>query len=237
LGVEKDNVAKWKAILAALPRYMIGENGELKEWCAPALKDNQEHRHCSHFLGLWYGIDPAIANDPALLAGAKKAVLLRSEYRRNSGGNMGFGEVQIGLAAASLKDAPSTWGCVERLATRYYYPTFASSHNAGPSVFNADISGGLPAVIVEMLVASQPGKITLLPALPKELPTGRIAGVPCRGQVTVEELKWSPDRVDFTLNTAQDQDVTVECWRGERLFQAKFRLKANVPVTQNYPTK
>ena len=236
LGLEKDNVAQWKAMLAALPRYRIGENGELKEWCAPTLKDNHAHRHCSHFLGLWYGVDPAIANDPALLAPAKKAVLLRAEYRRKSRGDMGFGAVQIGLAAASLKDAPSTWFCIDNLATRYYYPTFASAHNAGPNTFNADISGGLPAVIVEMLVQSQPGSIALLPALPDQLPAGRITGVPCRGQVTVEELKWSPDRVDFTLRSAKDQEVTVECRRGDRLYQAKLKLKANVPVTRQFPT-
>ncbi len=237
LGIEKDNVAKWKAMMASLPKYMIGENGELKEWCKAQLRENHSHRHCSHFLGLWYGIDPAIADDPALLAAAKKAVLLRTESRAKRGGVMGFGAVQIGLAAASLGDAESAWFSVDRLATRYYYPTFASSHNAGPSIFNADISGGLPAVIVEMLVQSQPGSITLLPALPKQMPAGRIVGVPCRGQVTVEELKWSPDKVEFTLRSAKDQEMTVDCRRGDRGHKIKLRLKANEPVTRQFPVK
>jgi len=41
----------------------------------------------------------------------------------------------------------------------------ASMHNH-KTLFNMDISGGLPAVIIKMLMASDSGKIRLLPALP-----------------------------------------------------------------------
>ena len=169
--------------------------------------------------------------------GEEGRAALRAEYRKHSPGVMGFGEVQIGLAAAALEDAQTAWSCLDRLATRYYYPTFASAHNAGPNTFNADISGGLPAVIVETLVQSQPGNVKLLPALPRELPAGRITGVPCRGQVTVEELRWSPGRVDFTLRSAKDQEVTVECRHNDRLFRARPNLKANVPIVQRWPAE
>ena len=100
---------------------------------------------------------------------------------------------------------------------------------------NAGISGGLPAVLVEMLVQSQPGHITLLPALSAQLPDGRITGVPCRGQVTVEELPWSPDRVKFTLRSAKDQAAIGECCRLEKIHRAQLQLKANQPVSRQFP--
>ena len=231
LGIKKRKVAQWKDMLAHMPKYMIGKQGELKEWCTPEFEDNQEHRHSSHFLGLWYGVDPEIANDPALLAAAKKAVQLRADYRKRSGNVMAFGEMQIGLAAASLGDAKNVWGVVERLATHYYYPTFASSHNTGPNVFNADISGGLPAVMVEMLVQSKSGNISLLPALPKRLSRGRITGVPCRGQVTVRELKWSPKTIEFTLESSVDRKIGVTYVLGGQVSRTELTLKANTPNT------
>ena len=233
LDIEKENVAKWRAMMDKLPKYMIGQNGELKEWCEESLGENHSHRHCSHFLGLWYGIDPAIKEDPELLAAAKKAVLMRTECRRaERGGVMGFGIVQIGLAASSLGDADTVWFCLNRLATRYYYPTFASAHNAGPSIFNADISGGYPAVVVEMLVQSRPGEIKLLGALPKELPSGTIRGVPCRGQVLVEQLQWSPEKVSFTLSSPVDQEITVKVRVGDQFETIKIRLEADKPTTK-----
>jgi alpha-L-fucosidase 2 len=207
LGIEAGKVKKWRAMLAKLPKYMVNEDGALKEWCHPNLKDSYAHRHCSHFYPLWYGIDPQIREDPKLMAAAREAVRRRVEERRKGGAVMGFGAVQIGLAAASLGDADSVWFALDHLAARYYYPTFASAHNAGPGIFNADISGGLPAVMIEMLVQSEPGAIRLLPALPKQLDRGVIAGVACRGRITIDEMRWGPDSVRLALRSPVKQRV------------------------------
>ncbi len=207
LGVEPENVAKWRAMRQKLPAYLIGADGELKEWCRPELAENHDHRHCSHFFGMWHRLAPDIREDPKLLAACRRAIELRAAGRKCKGGVMGFGAVQIGLAAAAVGDADSVWFVLDRLATGYYYRTFASSHNSGPEVFNADIAGGLPAVMIDMLVMSDPGEIHLLPALPAQLPTGRIVGVPCRGQVVIDELRWSPGGVSVTLRSAIEQVV------------------------------
>jgi alpha-L-fucosidase 2 len=41
----------------------------------------------------------------------------------------------------------------------------------------------MPAVMIKMLLYSEPGLIDLLPALPAQWPAGRVEGLPCRGQV------------------------------------------------------
>jgi len=124
---------------------------------------------------------------------------------------MAFGAAQIGWAAASLGNAETVDKMLENLSTVYYYPTFASSHNAGPKgpeIFNADISGGLPALMIEMLVQSQPGELTLLSALPDRLTSGTLNGALCRGQVAIEEFAWSPERVNASLRSPKDQELT-----------------------------
>jgi hypothetical protein len=73
-----------------------------------------------------------------------------------------------------------------------------------------DISGGMPSVIIKMLVASAPGKLQLLPALPKAWPTGTIEGVLCRGQIEVRQLQWSPEGVEVTLRSVKAQTVLLE---------------------------
>jgi len=78
------------------------------------------------------------------------------------------------------------------------------------SLFNMDISGGMPAVLIKMLVASDPGKICLLPALPSKWPTGSIEGVLCRGQVEIESLSWDQNSIDASLVSKKDQNITLE---------------------------
>ncbi len=78
---------------------------------------------------------------------------------------------------------------------RFWLNNLASMHNHR-SLFNMDISGGMPAVIIKMLVASDPGRIQLLPALPAAWPSGTIEGVLCRGAIEIKSLQWDgkPDR-------------------------------------------
>ena len=61
-----------------------------------------------------------------------------------------------------------------------------------------------------MLVASEPGKIQLLPALPAAWPSGRIEGVLCRGAIEVQCLQWERSQIEVTLRAAKPQTVMLE---------------------------
>lgn len=84
----------------------------------------------------------------------------------------------------------------------------ASTHNYR-SLFNMDISGGMPAVIIQMLVASEPGSIRLLPAGPTVWPSGAIEGVLCRGQVEIKRLSWDKSTISVRLLSARKQQLTL----------------------------
>ncbi|MCX6344326.1 MAG: glycoside hydrolase N-terminal domain-containing protein [Armatimonadetes bacterium] len=211
LNIEQEGIERWKVMLAKMPAYMINKDGAVKEWTTPLLEDNYHHRHCSHLYPLYNGVAPDIAANPKILAAFRKAMDYRIEVRKqeSGGGVMAFGLIQLGLSASSLNDADTVSMVIDKLASNYYYANIASSHDPG-EVFNTDISGGLPAVIIKSLVHSQPGTIELLPACPKQMKSGRISGALCRGQVKIIDMTWSPTSIKVTLESAKDQTVKVK---------------------------
>ncbi|GAA1814817.1 glycoside hydrolase N-terminal domain-containing protein [Luedemannella flava] len=215
LGLADPRATAWLRLHDALPGYEV-RDGVLAEWLHPALDDNPAHRHASHLYGLWYEPDPDLLADPALRAAAGRAVTARLDWWRDQGDEMAFGLVQLGLAAAALGLAEPAHEVITRLAGRYWRPNLVSTHNAG-AIFNVDICGGLPALVVAMLVGAGPARapgagpapeqLRLLPALPAVWPAGEIRGVRARGGITVERLAWSPAGLTATLSG--DGDVAV----------------------------
>ena len=122
---------------------------------------------------------------------------------------MSFGLVQLGQAATSLRESEMAYECLIHLVNRFWLHNLASMHNH-KTLFNMDISGGMPAVIIKMLVASEPGRIQLLPALPKAWPDGSIEGVLCRGQIEIKSLHWAPNGILVTLMSSSKQTITLE---------------------------
>ena len=116
---------------------------------------------------------------------------------------------ELGLTAASLGESELAYRCLVHLVNRYWLNNLASMHNH-KSLFNMDISGGMPAVIIKMLVASEPGRIQLLPALPSAWSTGTIEGVLCRGQIEIKRLHWDDGRILVTLASRKDQEFVIE---------------------------
>jgi alpha-L-fucosidase 2 len=122
---------------------------------------------------------------------------------------MSFGLVQLGQAATSLGESEMAYECLVHLVNRFWLHNLASMHNH-KSLFNMDISGGMPAVLIKMLAASDPGRIQLLPALPAAWPTGTIEGVLCRGQIEIKRLEWGKGHILVKLISAKEQTVTLE---------------------------
>jgi len=230
LEMEPQFVRRWKKMLKKLPDYRINEEGAVAEWTTPKLKDNHEHRHISHLYPLYDGLPEDIASDPKLCDAFKKVIEKRMEVRReDGGGEMSFGLVQIGLAAASLGEADLAYEIVDMLANVYWRPNMISTHNP-QSIFNVDICGGMPAVIIKMLITSELGQIKLLPALPKQWPSGQIEGILCRGQIEVKRLKWNDKRVELSIVSQISQNITIIIPRG---FKEVKLVKGNADIFEN----
>jgi len=187
--IKDGDVVLWNKLLKGLPEYAVDSNGELKEWIWPGLENNNEHRHASHLYPLFYENDPEFENNPQLKKAAEQAIESRMKYRRaKNGAEMAFGLVQKGLAAAHINDTKHAYECVDWLCNSYWTPVLTSYHDPG-EIFNADICGGLPAVVTEMLLQSSSKELSLLPALPEQWPEGKVHGALTRCGVSVD-LQW-----------------------------------------------
>ena len=211
LGTNRDKIALWKTMLAKMPDYQISDEGFVKEWATPKLTDDLNHRHSSQLYALYDGIPDEIANNPKLKDAFKHMIELKLQrhWSGNTIGFMSFGLVQLGQASTSLGESTLAYQCLIPLVNNYWLSNLASMHNH-KSLFNMDISGGMPAVILKMLAASEPGHIKLLPALPAAWPAGEVAGVLCRGQVTLTRLAWHKGHITVSLRSAIDQTLRLE---------------------------
>jgi len=217
LGVNKDKIPVWQKMLTKMPDYMIDENGMIKEWLTPKLSNNDAHRHSSQLYALFDGMPQEIASNPALIEAFKKSInyKLEKHWKGKGSGFMSFGLVQLGQAGASLGDSAIVYESLKHMVNRFWLNNLASMHNH-KSLFNMDISGGMPAVIIKMLVASDPGRIKVLPALPSAWPVGEINGVLCRGQIEITSLKWDKNAINVRMISGKDQTINLEAPSGSQ---------------------
>ncbi len=217
LGLNKDRIPVWQKMLTKMPDYMIDENGMIKEWLTPKLTNNDAHRHSSQFYALFDGIPEEISGNPALTEAFRKSInyKLEKHWKGKGSGFMSFGLVQLGQAGASLGDSAIVNESLKHMVNRFWLSNMASMHNH-KSLFNMDISGGMPAVIIKMLVYSDPGRIKLLPALPSSWPSGEISGVLCRGQIEIKSLKWDKKSIRVSLVSGKDQTISLDSPGGSR---------------------
>ena len=213
LNINQDKVGMWKEMLTKMPDYMINDDGIIKEWLTPRLENNDDHRHSSQLYPLYDDFPEEIANSPELQEAFKKSIVykLDKHWRGKRSGFMSFGLVQLGQTAASLGEGEIVYECLQHLVNRFWLSNMASMHNA-KTLFNMDISGGQPDVIIKALVLSEPGYIKLLPALPKVWDKGKIEGVLCRGQIELKSLEWDDDGLKASLLSKKDQTINIEAF-------------------------
>ncbi len=192
--IDPELIKMCKTMLKKLPDYEIGEDGALREWIWPGLKNNDTHRHASHLYPLYYENDPEIMASEALKKASLQAIENRLDYRRpKNGAEMAFGIVQLGQPAAHLGATDVAYECLRWLANSYWRSNMMSTHDPD-KIFNVDICGGVPALIIDMLLYSEVDKMTILPALPSDWAEGSIKGIKARGGFTLD-IAWKDGKL------------------------------------------
>ncbi|MCO4291570.1 glycoside hydrolase family 95 protein [Solitalea sp. MAHUQ-68] len=210
LNTDQQKIKKWETMLNKMPAYQVASDGSFREWLWEGVEENHKHRHTSQLYSLYDHADPEIVNNPVLVKAVGKTIEEKMKFRvAEEGGEMAFGLVFLGLSAAHVGDVEKTAEIVKWLSSKYWSNGMGSFHNVG-ALFNTDISGGLPYLITQMLVYSEPGLVSLLPVLPTEWKQGEIEGVLLRGQIEVKKLSWNGKKVEVILKSAIDQKITLK---------------------------
>jgi alpha-L-fucosidase 2 len=215
LGTDADSVPKWKAMLAKMPPYLLEPDGTLKEWAWPTLEEHYSHRHISHLYGAWPGDEFDPDRTPQLAQGAEIA------NRRRTFDTLAtavahetlpaYTRCHRALVGARLKDNVMVGVQLRQLLDQGYVSTAlrCSREPYGGPV--PDAQGGIPAILMEMLLYSRPGVIEVLPALPKTLVKGSMRGMLARTFAKIDNLAWNMDArvVELSVTSLRSQDVTL----------------------------
>jgi alpha-L-fucosidase 2 len=215
-GVYGDEVPRWKAMLSKLPPYMINQDGAIKEWSRADLPDHYEHRHLSHIYPAFPGRE--VGRDHELYAAFRKAVDLR--LSRGMSFQSGWSLMHAANIFARWRDGEAAVEVLSRLARSCVGTNFFTYHNdwrmggltlggGEPPPFQIDANMGWTSAVQEMLLASEAGKVMVLPALPSRWGRGALSGMRCRGGVSVS-LKWDCGRGAVELDLAADRDQAVD---------------------------
>ncbi|MFF0168077.1 glycosyl hydrolase family 95 catalytic domain-containing protein [Streptomyces prasinus] len=189
-----EHADRWRALADRLPPHRINADGALAEWARPDLADSYDHRHLSHLYAVWPLHEITPYDTPELAAAAHRALELRGPENDSA-----HGHLHHALIAARLRDAERVANALGRvLDGDFFHASLMSAHYPHRHVYNADAAHTLPAVLIEALVQSTPGRLVLLPAPPADHPRGALHGVRTRFGALLD-LTWTEDGATAVL--------------------------------------
>lgn len=223
LNFETQNLAKWEQLMEKLPKLNL-KNGILGEFQDGKIES--QHRHHSQFYGCYQSFDIAFEKNPIYRIAAQNSLRLKiygSDYA--NGEQSSFGRVQSGISAAYLGMPNEAYNRLKVMAVKQSMePSLITSHEPNQVIFNTDGNGGIPQIVSTMLLQSRPDVIKMLPALPKEWPSGKITGMLAQGgfEVTIEWKEGELKRVLLKSNKGnptkliyKEKITTVDLKKGE----------------------
>ena len=215
LGIEQENIAHWQEQKASLPRYLLDEEGGLKEWAWPTIEENYDHRHVSHHYDVWPGHVITWEDEPDMA----EAILI-SNRKRSQQNDSAHGIIHRLFTAIRLKDIPETVQNLYQLMNHGFITRALHTYHNPYSLHDMpDLQGAMPAILLEMCIYSAPGTVEFLPSMPDSLREGGIDGVWLYTWAKLEKMDWDENGLNAVLVSNKAQKLTLRCRRSMKSFK------------------
>jgi alpha-L-fucosidase 2 len=219
LGVDEAFRTRVSRARAKLPPLQIGKHGQLQEWLEDYDDADPGHRHISHLFALHPGDQITLRRTPELARAARVSL----ERRLAAGsGHTGWSRAWIINFWARLEEGELAHQHLVALLAKSTLPNLLDTHPP----FQIDGNFGGTAAIVEMLVQTHGGELTLLPALPSAWPSGRISGLRGRGAIELD-VAWKDGKAtEVRLRPLQDGERSIRPPRGQQIASISTKGQA-----------
>jgi alpha-L-fucosidase 2 len=200
--------------LAQLPPHQIGKFGQLQEWIEDFEEYEVTHRHISHLWAAYPDDDITLRKTPEL------AEAVRVVLQRRGDINMGWSGAWKINQHARLEEPKEAYGILHKMLTDISIHPREEDSQITPSFEGNQAIQGITAGIVEMLMQSHSGEISLLPALPEQWQSGAVKGLRARGGFDVD-LAWDKGALTkAVINANYDKPCRIRTKTPVKIFSA-----------------
>lgn len=213
LGIEKENVKKWRGMLAKMPPYQISPKGDLCEWADGTFGHAYNHRHHSPFYPIFRSFEFTPEKTPDLWKASINSYDKKVSLWLRAGTDypgIPFGRSFNAQCAAYLGRGDGVGENLNAMADRTY-PSLFMSIGPGGNSFGFDGLGTYPDIINRSLAFALNGTLDLLRSVPPDWETGSISGIRARGQLKIHRLVWNQKegRVELEVTSGIAQKITL----------------------------